>query len=107
LGDGDQTTSAEVHALARAIGLDQAYAGGGVALTTVINDIIYWADRLLDEPGDELAIDGARRLATETPESVAFWFDRHADREVRRAVARANGSGRRPRAREHRVESSG
>ena len=116
MGDAEHMTSGEMHSLARAIALDQAFAGGGVALTTVVNDIIYWADRLQENPGDEdvraqlrLAIEGARKLAIDTPESVAFWFDAHAEREVRRSFAdrhqSANGTGRRTRSKKQSVQS--
>lgn len=118
MGEAESMTSAELHSLARAIALDQAYAGGGVTLTTVVNEIIYWADRLQEVPGDEsvraglrAAIDGAQKLARETPESVAFWFDAHAEREVRRSSADqhtgANGTARRSRAKKQSVESGG
>ena len=119
MGDAEPMTSAELHSLARAIALDQAYAGGGVTLTTVVNDIIYWADRLQEDPGDEsnraglrVAIDGAKRLARDTPDAVAFWFDAHAEREVKRSFAdrhpSANGAGRRSsRSRKPSVQSGG
>lgn len=118
MGDAEPMTSAELHSLARAIALDQAYAGGGVALTTVVNDIIYWADRLQEDPGEEsnraglrAAIEAAQRLATDTPDSVAFWFDVHAEREVGRSLgdrhASANGTGRRSRSKRQSVQSGG
>ena len=116
MGDAEPMTSAELHSLARAIALDQAYAGGGVTLTTVVNDIIYWADRLQEDPADEsnraglrAAIEGAKRLARDTPESVAFWFDAHAEREVKRSFGdrHANGTGRRSRSKRQTVQSGG
>ena len=119
MGDAEPMTSAELHSLARAIALDQAYAGGGVTLTTVVNDIIYWADRLQEDPSDESnraglrgAIDGAKRLARDTPDAVAFWFDAHAEREVKRSFGdrhpSANGSTRRStRSKKQSVQSGG
>lgn len=118
MGEAEPMTSAELHSLARAIALDQAYAGGGVTLTTIVNDIIYWADRLQENPGDasaraglRAAIEGAQKLARDTPESVAFWFDAHAEREVRRSFADqhtgSNGTSRRSRSRRQSVQSGG
>ena len=120
MGDVEPMTSAELHSLARAIALDQAYAGGGVTLTTVVNDIIYWADRLQEDPSDEsnraglrAAIEGAKKLARDTPDAVAFWFDAHAEREVKRSFAdrhpSANGAAARrsSRSKKQSVQSGG
>ena len=93
-------TRADLQPLARAISVDQAEAAARRRHQIVLNDLLYWAMRHLESPGDEKAsaelaraIERGIASTDQVPDAVGFWVDAYAARHASSLVTH-NGAGK-------------